>query len=187
MRLLSVRDRLIERWLETKTIAGREAKTVHYLSAEFLLGRLLRANLQALGIEDNLRQMLAEAGIDMDEMLEQEPEPGLGNGGLGRLAACFLESLATLGFPARGYGIRYEFGIFEQVIREGQQVERADEWLRFGNPWELARPEGTVEVGFGGRTQNVSEAEGFMCCGIPNVMLSVFRTTFPSPVTETVT
>ncbi len=159
---LSVRDRLIERWLRTEaTIVERRAKVVHYLSAEFLLGRLLRANLQALGIEDDYRAVLEDLGVDLDELYEAEPEPGLGNGGLGRLAACFLESLATLGFPARGYGIRYEFGIFEQAIRDGQQVERADEWLRFGNPWEMARPEAAVTVGFGGHTEHVAATEGF--------------------------
>jgi starch phosphorylase len=159
---LSVRDRLVDRGIATeRAIVEQDAKTVHYLSAEFLLGRLLRANLQALGIEHAFRSVLADMSIDLDELVEQEPEPGLGNGGLGRLAACFLESLASLGFPARGYGIRYEFGIFEQVIRDGQQVERADEWLRFGNPWEMARPEGAVAVGFGGDTQNVAAKDGF--------------------------
>ena len=153
---LSVRDRLMSRWVATeRAYAESEAKRVHYLSAEFLMGRALLNNLQALGVERDYRDVLRELLIDLGEMIEQEPEPGLGNGGLGRLAACFLDSMATLSLPGQGYGIRYEFGIFEQDVREGQQVERADEWLRFGNPWEVARPEHAVEVRFGGTTQVV--------------------------------
>ncbi|MBI4951465.1 MAG: glycogen/starch/alpha-glucan phosphorylase [Myxococcales bacterium] len=158
---LSVRDRLVERWNATeRAYAESRCKRVYYLSAEFLLGRLLLANLQALGIEHAYRSVLADLGIDLDEIIDHEPEPGLGNGGLGRLAACFLESLATLGLPGSGYGIRYEFGIFEQVIRNGQQVERADEWLRFGCPWELARPEYDVEVQFGGQSLHLPDQHG---------------------------
>jgi starch phosphorylase len=159
---LAVRDRLVERWIETqRTYHEREPKRAYYLSAEYLLGRTLRSNLKALAVYEDYRTMLAELGIDLDLVLEQEPDAGLGNGGLGRLAACFLESLATLSLPAIGYGIRYEFGIFEQVIRNGYQVERADEWLKFGNPWEFARPEYTVSVGFGGQTIHVPTEHGF--------------------------
>jgi len=158
---LAVRDALVERWIQTqRTYYDRSVKRAYYLSAEFLLGRALRANLQAIGALDDFRQVLSGIGVDLDEVLEQEPDAGLGNGGLGRLAACFLESLATLGMPGQGYGIRYEFGIFEQAIRNGQQVELADEWLKFGNPWEFQRPEYTVEVGFGGRTLHVPDARG---------------------------
>jgi starch phosphorylase len=158
---LAVRDRLTHRWSKTqKTYYERDAKRAYYLSAEFLLGRALSANLHALGVYDEYKEVLAELGIDLDELVEQEPDAGLGNGGLGRLAACLLESLATLSMPGNGYGIRYEFGIFDQVIRNGQQVERADEWLRFGNPWEIARPEYTVSVGFGGRTEQTSDGKG---------------------------
>lgn len=158
---LSVRDRLVQQQIETeKAYQQTEAKRVNYLSAEFLLGRALRSNLQALGMEESYRTALAELNLDLDAMLDQEPEPGLGNGGLGRLAACFLESMATLSLPGQGYGIRYEFGIFEQIIRGGQQVERADEWLRFGTPWELARPELAVTVKFGGQTRHVADGEG---------------------------
>src|SRR6185295_19113311 len=106
------------------------------------------------------RRVLAELGVDLDKLIEQEPDAGLGNGGLGRLAACILESLATLSMPGYGYGIRYEFGIFEQVIRDGFQVERADEWLRFGNPWEIERPEYAVLVSFGGYTERVPDKRG---------------------------
>lgn len=159
---LAVRDRLVERWIETqRTYYERDTKRAYYLSAEYLLGRTLRSNLKALAVYDEYRTMLAELGIDLDLVLEQEPDAGLGNGGLGRLAACFLESLATLSLPAVGYGIRYEFGIFEQVIRNGYQVERADEWLKFGNPWEFSRPEYTVSVGFGGQTIHVPTEHGF--------------------------
>jgi starch phosphorylase len=159
---LAVRDRLVERWIETqRTYYEQDTKRAYYLSAEYLLGRTLRSNLKALAIYDDYKKVLAEIGIDLDEVLEQEPDAGLGNGGLGRLAACFLESLATLSLPAIGYGIRYEFGIFEQAIRDGYQVERADEWLKFGNPWEFARPEYTVAVGFGGQTLHVPTEDGF--------------------------
>ncbi|UQA57333.1 glycogen/starch/alpha-glucan phosphorylase [Polyangium aurulentum] len=158
---LAVRDRLVQRWSKTqRTYYDQGVKRAYYLSAEFLLGRALQSNLQALGIEDEYRGVLREMGLDLDEIVEHEPDAGLGNGGLGRLAACLLESLATLGMPGYGYGIRYEFGIFEQVIRNGWQVERADEWLRFGNPWEIERPEYAVTVGFGGRTEMVQDGKG---------------------------
>jgi starch phosphorylase len=158
---LSVRDRLVLRWTRTqRTYYEEDVKRAYYLSAEFLLGRALVANLQALGIEQAFREVLAELGFDLTDMAEQEPDAGLGNGGLGRLAACLLESLATLEMPAQGYGIRYEFGIFEQIFRGGNQVERADEWLRFGNPWELERPEASVLVGFGGHTEHVRDGRG---------------------------
>ena len=110
-----------------------------YLSAEFLPGPHLANNLLNLGIADEMRQALAELGFDLDDLLEQEEEPGLGNGGLGRLASCYLDSLASLEVPAVGYGIRYEFGIFDQIIQDGWQVEVTDKWLRFGNPWEIVR------------------------------------------------
>ena len=166
---MSVRDRLIERQIETEhAYREAQAKRIYYLSAEFLTGRLLLGNLQALGVERSYRELLWELCIDLDELIEQEPEPGLGNGGLGRLAACFLESMATLSMPGQGYGIRYEFGIFEQVFVEGAQIERADEWLRFGNPWEIARPEYAVEVRFGGSTKvRPSEDGGYHVAWTP--------------------
>jgi starch phosphorylase len=158
---LAVRDRLVQRWTRTQgAYYEKDAKRAYYLSAEFLLGRALTANLQALGVHEAYRAVLAEMGIDLDELVEQEPDAGLGNGGLGRLAACILDSMATLALPGHGYGIRYEFGIFEQAIRNGHQVERADEWLRFGNPWEIERPEYTVSVSFGGRTERVPAGDG---------------------------
>src|SRR3954466_8729960 len=158
---LSVRDRLVHRWAKTqRTYYEKDAKRAYYLSAEFLLGRALTANLQALDVYDTYREVLRDMGIDLDDLIEREPDAGLGNGGLGRLAACLLESMATLGLPGSGYGIRYEFGIFEQAIRNGAQVERADECLRFGNPWEIARPEYTVPVQFGGHTEHIGDGSG---------------------------
>ncbi|MCC6552523.1 MAG: glycogen/starch/alpha-glucan phosphorylase [Polyangiaceae bacterium] len=158
---LSVRDRLVDRWAKTqRAYYDRDVKRAYYLSAEYLLGRALVSNLQALDIYDSFRSVLAEMGVDLDEIADIEPDAGLGNGGLGRLAACFLDSMATLGLPACGYGIRYEFGIFEQVIRDGHQVELADEWLRFGNPWEIERPEYVVPVSFGGHTERVADKRG---------------------------
>ena len=150
----TVRDRLLDRWLRTaETYFERASRTVCYLSAEFLLGPQLENNLVNLGILDVTREALASLQLNLDELLEHEEEPGLGNGGLGRLAACYLDSLATLEIPSIGYGIRYEFGIFDQEIRDGWQVEVADKWLRLGNPWEIPRPEIAFEVKFGGRTE----------------------------------
>jgi len=147
----AVRDRMLQRWISTAAVYTRSAsRTVAYLSAEFLMGPHLGNNLVNLGILERVKQCVAELGVNFDDLLQQEEEPGLGNGGLGRLAACFIDSLATLEIPAVGYGIRYEFGIFHQEIIDGWQVEKTDKWLRFGNPWELIRPEWAVEVKFGG-------------------------------------
>jgi starch phosphorylase len=158
---LTVRDRLTYRWAQTQeTYSKTDAKRIYYLSAEFLLGRALANNLHALGLYDKAKTLLKDAGLDLADLLEDEPEPGLGNGGLGRLAACFLDSMASLGYAGYGYGIRYEFGIFEQEIKNGWQVERPDEWLRFGNPWEYVRPEYSVSVSFGGRVEAVTNASG---------------------------
>ena len=157
----TVRDRLIQRRIQTiKTHIEEDVKSVYYLSLEFLLGRQLGQNLLNLGLYDSISQALQELGIKLEELMEQEAEPGLGNGGLGRLAACFLDSLATLEIPARGYGIRYDFGIFHQAIYQGWQIECPDLWLRLGNPWEIPRPEYRVEVKFGGRTEVYLDANG---------------------------
>ena len=151
---LAVRDRLTERWIATQQrYYKRDVKRVYYLSAEFLLGRALANNLINLGLYDVAKEAMKMAGVNLEDLLEQEIDAGLGNGGLGRLAACFLDSLATLAIPGYGYGIRYEFGMFDQEIRDGWQVERPDEWLRFGNPWEMARPEYVVPIHFGGRVE----------------------------------
>jgi starch phosphorylase len=150
----TVRDRLLNRWLNAqKTYQEQNVKTVGYLSAEFLMGPHLGNNLINLGLYETVDQAMSALGLSLKKLLEQEEEPGLGNGGLGRLAACFLDSLATLDIPAIGYGIRYEFGIFDQVISDGWQVEITDKWLRKGNPWEIARVEDSVPVKFGGHTE----------------------------------
>jgi glycogen phosphorylase len=150
----AVRDRMLQHWISTAAAYTKQAsRTVAYLSAEFLMGPHLGNNLINLDILDRVRECMTELGLNLDELLQQEEEPGLGNGGLGRLAACFIDSLATLEIPAVGYGIRYEFGIFHQEIVDGWQVEKTDKWLRFGNPWELKRPEWAVEVKFGGSAE----------------------------------
>ncbi|HEY7819835.1 MAG TPA: glycogen/starch/alpha-glucan phosphorylase, partial [Vicinamibacteria bacterium] len=158
----TVRDRIIDRWIEASiAYFEKRARTVCYLSAEYLPGPHLGLNLVNLGLYDEARDAMAQLGLDLETLLQQEEEPGLGNGGLGRLAACFMDSLATLSVPAIGYGIRYEFGIFDQKIVDGWQVEASDNWLRLGNPWELARPEISFDVGFGGHTEVVSDARGY--------------------------
>jgi starch phosphorylase len=157
----TVRDRLLARWIRTaETYKDTATRTVCYLSAEFLLGPHLGANMLNLGITDNVRRAMYDLGLDLEELLEQEEEPGLGNGGLGRLAACYMESLATVQVSTIGYGIRYEFGIFDQVIRDGWQVEVTDKWLRCGNPWEIARPEIGFDVKLGGRTEGYKDERG---------------------------
>ncbi|MGK7905837.1 MAG: glycogen/starch/alpha-glucan phosphorylase [Synechococcus sp.] len=157
----TVRDRLLQRWLGTvRTYIKTDVKVVCYLSAEFLEGPHLGNNLINLGIYDRVSQAVEQSGLDLDELIAQEEEPGLGNGGLGRLAACYLASLASLEVPAIGYGIRYEYGIFDQEIRDGWQVEITDKWLQYGNPWELARPESSVMVKFGGHTEPYTDEHG---------------------------
>jgi glycogen phosphorylase len=157
----TVRDRLIHRRIKTaQTYFEQDTKVVYYLSAEFLIGRLLLNNLINVGLYEPTKEAMQAFGLNLDELLENEEEPGLGNGGLGRLAACFLDSLATLEIPAVGYGIRYEFGIFNQVIASGWQHELPDNWLRFGNPWEIPRPDYMVEVKFGGHTEAFTDPQG---------------------------
>ncbi|MEM1255073.1 MAG: glycogen/starch/alpha-glucan phosphorylase [Cyanobacteria bacterium P01_H01_bin.21] len=150
----TVRDRLLQRWLATReTYDQSDVRIVCYLSAEFLLGPHLGNNLVNLNIYDPVQKAVEASGLNLDELIAQEEEPGLGNGGLGRLAACYMESLASLEIPAIGYGIRYEFGIFDQEIRDGWQVEITDKWLQYGNPWEILRADRAVEVKFGGHTE----------------------------------
>jgi starch phosphorylase len=157
----TVRDRLVERWIQTvRNYRAQDARVVCYLSAEFLTGPHLANNLINLGIYEEAEEAMRSLDLSLDTLIEQEEEPGLGNGGLGRLASCFMDSLATLDIPAIGYGIYYEYGIFDQVIRDGWQVETTDKWLRLGNPWAIERPEDVFEVKFGGRTETYSDAEG---------------------------
>ena len=159
----TVRDRALDRYitgLEPVTDAAQTNKVVAYLSAEFLTGPHLGNNLINLGIWEAADLALTKVGQSLASVLEQEEEPGLGNGGLGRLAACYMDSLATLNVPAIGYGVRYEFGIFDQAIRDGWQVELTDKWLRFGNPWEIVRSEVTFDVKLGGRTEHARDEQG---------------------------
>lgn len=157
----TVRDRLLLRWLNSaKTYRDQESRTVCYLSAEFLLGPHLGNNLINLGLYEAVEEAMRQTGLNLKELLDQEEEPGLGNGGLGRLAACYMDSLATLEIPAIGYGIRYEYGIFDQEIRDGWQVEVTDKWLRYGNPWEIPRPELILQVKFGGHTYSYTDDQG---------------------------
>jgi len=157
----TVRHYLMVRWLATLRRQGEiQAKSVAYLSAEFLLGRQLDNALLASDLEDVVQEGLASLGIDLAELREAEVEPGLGNGGLGRLAACFIDSLATMNVPSIGYGIRYEYGIFRQTFVDGWQVEKPDNWLALGSPWEFPHPESAVTVDFGGHTEHYTGDDG---------------------------
>ena len=148
---LALRDRIVDRWLAgARQDAAAERKRVYYLSLEFLPGRLLLDSLNNAGLTEAMRQALGSLGVDLDHLRALEPDPALGNGGLGRLAACFMESMASLGIPAHGFGIRYNHGLFQQVIRDGWQYEYPENWLSFGNPWEFERPDINHPVGFGG-------------------------------------
>jgi glycogen phosphorylase len=158
---MTVRDRVHHRGVKTfESYVERDVRIVSYLSAEFLPGPHLANNLLSLGISDEARQAMDQLGISLDELIGQEEEPGLGNGGLGRLASCFMDSLASLEVPAIGYGLRYEFGIFDQAIKDGRQVEVTDKWLRYGNPWEITRHEINYEVKFGGHTERQTDENG---------------------------
>ncbi len=158
---ITIRDRIIERWIATQQkYHQKNLKRVYYLSMEFLIGRLLGTNILNLGIWNETKEALESLGIDIEELRDCEQDAGLGNGGLGRLAACFLDSLATLGIPAHGYCIRYDYGIFNQKIVNGYQVEYPDEWLSKGNPWEFLRLEYTARIQFYGRTENYLDQKG---------------------------
>ena len=158
---MAVRDRLIDQWIETqKVYHASDARRVNYLSLEFLVGRAMGNSLINLDLYDEARQAMGDLGLDLSELCDAEFDPGLGNGGLGRLAACFLDSMATLQLPAYGYGIRYEYGIFYQRIFEGFQVETPDNWLRYGNPWEIPRPEYLYPVHFYGRVKVAEDEAG---------------------------
>jgi starch phosphorylase len=158
----SIRDRLTQRWVDTsRTYSQQDVRIVCYLSAEYLLGPHLGNNLLNLGITAQAEQAMRELALTPKQIVDTEEEPGLGNGGLGRLAACYMDSLATLQIPAIGFGIRYEFGIFDQIIRDGWQVEMTDKWLQWGNPWEIARPEGALHINFGGHTETYTDEHGY--------------------------
>ncbi|MFC3209053.1 glycogen/starch/alpha-glucan phosphorylase [Aquamicrobium soli] len=156
-----VRDRVIDRWMKgTKEAYERQEKRVYYLSLEFLIGRLMRDAFSNLGLMEAMREALSSLGVDLDRIAALEPDAALGNGGLGRLAACFMESMATVDIPAHGYGIRYANGMFRQEIQDGWQVELPETWLDHGNPWEFERRERAFEVGFGGAVESVAGPEG---------------------------
>jgi starch phosphorylase len=178
----TVRDRLLDRFMRSaRSYKDARARTVCYFSAEFLLGPHTGNNLLNLGIWENVDQALKELGMDLTHLLEQEEEPGLGNGGLGRLAACYMDSLATLGIPTIGYGIRYEYGIFDQAIKDGWQVEITDAWLRNGNPWELPRSKLRFPVKLGGRTEHYTDQQGRLRVNwIPE--LTVYGKAYDTPI-----
>ncbi len=158
---IAIRDRIVERWIVTQQrYHDKNLKRVYYFSLEFLIGRLLYTNIMNLGLQGQTKQAIEELGLKLEELCECESDAGLGNAGLGRLAACFLDSMATLGIPAHGYGIRYEYGIFNQKIINGYQIEYPDEWLARGNPWEFARPEYTIKVRFYGHTYSSHDEYG---------------------------
>ena len=149
-----VRDLVMDDWITTiRSYRERDVRVVCYLSAEFLLGPHVMNDLLNLGATEQCAEALESLGLNLQTLAEQEPEPGLGNGGLGRLAACYMDSMSTLGVPAIGYGLRYEFGIFRQELRDGWQVEHSDKWLQFGNPWEIPASDASCQVPFGGRTE----------------------------------
>ncbi|WKV49337.1 glycogen phosphorylase [Dickeya fangzhongdai] len=175
--VLAVRDRMVERWLRSnRAQLSQDVRQVYYLSMEFLLGRTLSNALLAMGMFDDLRDALEAMGLDLNELLEEEDDPALGNGGLGRLAACFLDSLATMALPGRGYGIRYEYGMFRQNIVDGRQAESPDYWLEYGNPWEFVRHSTRYKVRFGGRIQHEGnktrwlETEEIIACAYDQII-----------------
>ncbi|MBZ9681484.1 MULTISPECIES: glycogen/starch/alpha-glucan phosphorylase [unclassified Mesorhizobium] len=156
-----VRDRVVDHWMQaTKEAYDQQEKRVYYLSLEFLIGRLMRDAFSNLGLMENMREALSSLGVDLDLIAALEPDAALGNGGLGRLAACFMESMATVDIPAHGYGIRYANGMFRQEIHDGWQVELPETWLDHGNPWEFERRERSFEVGFGGSVESITSKEG---------------------------
>jgi starch phosphorylase len=186
----AVRERLIERWMETmRSYYRSDAKRVYYLSLEFLTGRLLSNSLLNMGFYDQCREALSDLELRFDDVSEIEQDAGLGNGGLGRLAACFLDSMATMSLPGYGYGIRYEFGMFRQGIEQGCQTEHPDTWLRYGNPWEFPRPEACFPVQFGGRVVQFTDERGHLRChwvDTDDVMAMAIDTPVPGYASGTV-
>ena len=184
------RDRLIDRWMETmRSYYINDAKRIYYFSMEFLMGRTLMNSLLNLGFEKEYRKVLGEIGINLETVREMEFDAALGNGGLGRLAACFLDSMATLNLPGYGYGIRYEYGMFSQRIEDGRQVEHPDNWLRYGNPWEFPRPEVLYQVKFHGRVVQYADEQGVQrhhWVDSDDVMAMAYDSPIPGYATNTV-
>jgi starch phosphorylase len=179
----AVRDQLVERWMTTtRAQYAQDAKRVYYLSMEFLIGRTFGNAMLALGLRDRVKQALLDFGVDMDAITELEPDAALGNGGLGRLAACFLDSMATLNIPGFGYGIRYDYGMFRQTIVDGRQVEVPDYWLTHGNPWEFPRPEVNYRVQFGGHV--IKEGEFYKWVDSHDVQAMAYDTIIPGYATK---
>ena len=185
-----VRNRLIDRWMETmRSYYINDTKRVYYFSLEFLMGRTLMNSVHNLGFDQQFREACSELGIDLDDVREIEPDAALGNGGLGRLAACFLDSMATLSLPGYGYGIRYEYGMFAQRIENGRQVEHPDNWLRYGNPWEFPRPEVLHQVKFHGHVvqyEDENDVSRYHWIDTDDVMAMAFDTPIPGYGTHTV-
>ncbi len=164
---LAVRDRVVDRWMASTNLAYQQkSKRVYYLSLEFLIGRLLFDVLNNLGLTETARAALRSLDVDLDALRTLEPDAALGNGGLGRLAACYMESMASVGVPAHGYGIRYDHGLFQQVVKNGWQQEYPEEWLSLGNPWEFERAELVYDIGFGGSVEEV-RGDGRRCPAMP--------------------
>uniref|UniRef100_A0A672J9S3 Alpha-1,4 glucan phosphorylase n=1 Tax=Salarias fasciatus TaxID=181472 RepID=A0A672J9S3_SALFA len=181
----TVRDHLVGRWIRTQQFYYEaDPKRVYYLSLEFYMGRTLQNTMINLGLQNACDEAIYQLGLDMEELEEMEEDAGLGNGGLGRLAACFLDSMATLGLAAYGYGIRYEYGIFNQKIRDGWQVEEADDWLRHGNPWEKARPEYMLPVHFYGRVEETKDGPKWVDTQV--VLAMPYDTPIPGYMNNTV-
>ncbi|MEK7439753.1 MAG: glycogen/starch/alpha-glucan family phosphorylase, partial [Chloroflexota bacterium] len=186
----TVRDRMVERWIDTQqSYYDNDVKRVYYLSMEFLMGRTLGNSLINLNLHDDVVRACLNMGYELEELREIEWDAGLGNGGLGRLAACFLDSMATMELPAYGYGIRYEYGIFSQKIKDGYQVEAPDNWLRYENPWEIPRPEYLYMVQFYGRVHQYTDAYGKLChewVDTQDVMAMAYDTPIPGYRNNTV-
>ncbi len=186
----AVRDRLIDRWMQTMSnYYDMDAKRVYYLSMEFLMGRALMNSLHNLEMQQAMHDALRELGISLEKIRDEEYDAALGNGGLGRLAACFLDSMATMDLPGYGYGIRYEYGMFQQHIEDGRQVEHPDNWLRYGNPWEFARPEVLYQVKFHGRVAEYKDDKGlvhYQWMDTDDVMAMAHDTPIPGYGTRTV-
>ncbi|TAH13252.1 MAG: glycogen/starch/alpha-glucan phosphorylase [Curvibacter sp.] len=179
----AVRDQLVERWMTTtRAQYAQDSKRVYYLSMEFLIGRTFSNAMLAVGLRERVKQALSDFGVDIEEVTELEPDAALGNGGLGRLAACFLDSMATLNIPGFGYGIRYDYGMFKQTIVDGRQVEVPDYWLTHGNPWEFPRPEVTYRVQFGGRV--VKEGSAYKWVDSHDVQAMAYDTIIPGYATK---
>ncbi|HEV7284073.1 MAG TPA: glycogen/starch/alpha-glucan phosphorylase, partial [Kaistia sp.] len=158
---LAVRDRMVDPWIaSSKSTYAEGRKRVYYLSLEFLIGRLLFDAMNNLGLTEAFRAALGDLGVDLERLKTVEPDAALGNGGLGRLAACFMDSMASLSIPASGYGIRYDHGLFRQVVKNGWQQEYPETWLSFGNPWQFERPEVVYDIQFGGSVEAIMSPTG---------------------------